>query len=140
MPSWILYATLSAVFAALVAIFGKIGISDLDSTLATTVRAVIMGLFLIVVSFSLGKFEFLKAIDSKALLFITLSGIAGALSWLFYFFALKNGPASGVAALDRMSVVFVLILAILFLGESFTWRSGVGAALLTAGAILMSIH
>jgi len=140
MPSWIFFAVLSAVSAALVAVFGKIGISNIDSTLATTVRAIIMAVFLLAVSFGLGSWGSFKAIDNKALIFIALSGIAGALSWLFYFFALKNGPASGVAALDRLSVVFVLILAVLFLGENLTWKSGLGAALLTAGAILMSIR
>lgn len=140
MPTWIIFAILAAVFAALVAIFGKIGLASVDTTLATTVRAVVMAVFLVAVSFLLGKQEFLSSITSKPLLFITLSGIAGALSWLFYFFALKNGPASGVAALDRLSVVFVLILAILFLSEHLTWKTGVGAALVTAGAILMSIR
>ncbi|MEK7181195.1 MAG: EamA family transporter [Patescibacteria group bacterium] len=139
MPTWILFALLSAIFASLVAVFGKIGIKNIDSTLATTVRAVIMAGFLVVTSFFLGKADLLKTIDNKALLFIALSGIAGALSWLFYFFAIKNGPVSGVAALDRLSVVFVLVFAILILGDHFTWKSGVGATLLTIGAILMSI-
>lgn len=140
MPAWILYALLSAIAAAAVAIFGKIGISKLDSTLATTVRAVIMAAFLVFTSLALGKAKLLNTIDNKALLFIVLSGISGALSWLFYFFALRSGPASGVAALDRLSVVFVLILAILFLGEQLTWKTGVGALLITAGAIFMSIR
>ena len=139
MPSWILFALLSAVFAALVAIFGKIGIKDIDSTLATTVRAVIMAGFLVITSLFLGKVELLKTIDSKALTFIAFSGIAGALSWLFYFFAIKNGPVSSVAALDRLSVVFVLILAVLILGDHLTWKSGLGAILLTTGAILMTL-
>jgi transporter family protein len=137
--SWILMALLSAGFAALVAIFGKIGMATIDSTLATTVRAFIMCIFLILVSVILGKFKALNQIDSKTLLFITLSGIAGALSWLCYFLALKLGPASGVAALDRLSVAFVLVLAILFLGEIPTLRASFGALLLTCGAILMSI-
>ena len=140
MSACIIFAILTAVFAALVAIFGKIGISNLDSTLATTVRAIIMAAFLVAVSLLLGKARILSTIDNKAMGFIALSGIAGALSWLFYFFALKHGPASGVAALDRLSVVFVLVLAVLFIGESLTWKSGIGAVLLTAGAILMSIR
>jgi len=139
MSTWILFALLSAVFAALVAIFGKIGIKDIDSTLATTVRAVIMAGFLVATSFFLGKVDLLRTIDNKALLFIALSGISGALSWLCYFFAIKNGPVSGVAALDRLSVVFVLVFAVLILGDHFTWKSGLGAALLTVGAILMTI-
>ena len=139
MPTWILMALLSAVAAALVAIFGKIGIKNLDTTLATTVRAVIMATFLVIVSLILGKAKLLGTIENRAFVFIIFSGIAGAMSWLFYFFAIKLGPASGVAALDRLSVVFVLILAILFLGESLTWKSGIGAALITFGAILMSL-
>lgn len=139
MPTWIIFALLSALAAGAVAVFGKVGIKDLDSTLATTVRAVIMAVFLLAVSLSLGKLKLFSTIDSKAFTFIALSGIAGAISWLFYFLALKFGPASGVAALDRLSVVFVLVLAVLFLGESLTWRSGIGAVLLTIGAILMTI-
>lgn len=136
---WIAFALLSAIFASLVAIFGKVGISNLDSTLATSVRAIIMAIFLAVVSFSLGKFKLLHTIGSKAFTFIVLSGIAGAISWLFYFVALKRGPASGVAALDRLSVVFVFLLAIVFLQEQFTWRSLLGGLLLTLGAILMTV-
>ena len=137
--SWVIYAILSAVFAALVAIFGKIGINHVDSTLATAVRAIVMAIFLVIVTLSLGKYHLLSSINNRALLFIVLSGIAGAISWIFYFIALKNGPASGVAALDRLSVVFVLILAVLFLSQHLTWKAGIGAILLTAGAILMSI-
>jgi transporter family protein len=135
--SWIIFALLSAITAALVAIFGKIGVSGIDSTLATTVRAIIMALFLIVVSFALGKFELLKTINSKALTFIILAGISGALSWLFYFLVLKLGPASGVAALDRLSVVFVLIFSVLFLAEKLTLYKLLGAIMITIGAILM---
>lgn len=139
MELWILYAILAAFFAGLVAIFGKIGIQNIDSTLATTVRAIVMAAFLIAVSVGLGKAKLLSSIDNKAFLFITLSGIAGALSWLCYFVALKTGPASAVAALDRLSVVFVVVLAVLFLGESLTWKSGIGVFLLTMGAILMTL-
>jgi len=135
--SWIIFALFSAISAALVAIFGKIGVSHIDSTLATTVRAIIMALFLIIVSLVLGKFQLLKTIDNKALSFIILAGISGALSWLFYFLALKLGPASGVAALDRLSVVFVLIFSVLFLAEKLTLKSALGAILITIGAILM---
>lgn len=139
MPTWILFALLSAVFAALVAIFGKIGLSTVDSTLATTVRAAVMAGFLIVVSLILGKAELLKTINGRTLGFIVLSGVAGALSWLAYFFALKYGPATGVAALDRLSVAFVLVLAALFLGEAIGWKSALGAILITAGTILMTL-
>lgn len=139
MELWIIFALLSAGFAGLVAVLGKIGIQNIDATLATTVRALVMAGFLVTVSLSLGKAKLLSTIDSKAFLFIVLSGIAGALSWIFYFVALKTGPATAVAALDRLSVVFVVILAVLFLGESLTWKSGLGVLLLTAGAILMTL-
>jgi len=139
MPAWIFYALLSAVFAAGVAIFGKLGISGIDTTLATTIRSLVMATFLVCVSASLGKWSGLAALESRTFSFIALSGVAGALSWLFYFFALKNGPAAGVAALDRLSVVFVVILAALFLAEKLTWKTVVGSALVTLGAILMSI-
>lgn len=138
--SWILFALLSAFFAALVAIFGKIGISNIDTTLATTVRSLIMFIFLAIISFNLGVINNLKLIDSKALTFITLSGLAGALSWLCYFYALRNGPAAGVAALDRLSVVFVLILSVLFLAQSLNLKNILGAILITIGAVLFAIN
>jgi transporter family protein len=132
-----MYAVLSAVFASLVAIFGKIGLKDVDSTLATTVRAVVMAVFLVAVSLSFSKFSLLETLSGKAFAFIALSGIAGAISWLFYFLALKTGPTSVVAAIDKTSIVLVFVLAVLFLGESFTWVKAIGATLVGAGALLM---
>ncbi len=137
MPSWIIFALLSAVCAAAVAIFGKIGISKVDSTLATTLRAIVMAGFLVITSLFLKKFDNWQNFDSRALTFILLSGIAGAMSWLFYFFALKKGPTSGVAALDRTSVVFVIIFSVLFLSEKLTWKMAIGAGLIAFGAIFM---
>ena len=139
MPTWIIFAILSALFASLVAIFGKIGISQVDSTLATTVRAVIMAAFLVIVSLGLDKAKLLNTISARPFLFIVLSGIAGALSWLCYFFALKSGPVGGVVALDRLSVVFAVVLAFLFLSEELTWKTGLGTVLVTGGAILLSL-
>ncbi|TAL49423.1 EamA family transporter [Patescibacteria group bacterium] len=135
--TWILFALLSALFAALVAIFGKIGLKNIDSTLATTIRSVVMAGFLIIISLLLQKQKGLASLDERTLLFIVLSGIAGALSWLAYFFALKYGTAIGVAALDRLSVVFVVILAALFLSESLTWKTGLASLFVALGAILM---
>ena len=133
------FAILSAISAALVAILGKLGISEIDSTLATTVRAFIMAFFLGGVSLMLGKFKFMSTISNRAFTFIALSGIAGAMSWLFYFLALKKGPVTGVVALDRLSVVFALIFAVAFLSEGFTWKNGIGAVLVSLGAIMMSL-
>ncbi len=134
---WIGYAILSALFAALVAILGKIGLKDVDSTLATTIRSVVMAVFLLSTTFALQKFSLIKTVGSQAFTFIIFSGIAGALSWLFYFLALKNGPASSVVALDRLSIVFVVILAAMFLGEGLTLKSIVGLILLVLGALLI---
>lgn len=134
---WILYALLSAGFAAAVAIFGKLGLSGVDSTVATTVRAVVMAVFLTVVVLALQKVSLIKTLDNKALTFIVCSGIAGALSWLFYFLALKTGPATPVAAVDRLSIVFVAILAALFLGEALTVKTIAGVLLIIGGAVLL---
>lgn len=137
--SWIIFALLSAFFASLVAIFGKMGIGNIDTTLATTVRSAIMFGFLLIVTLFTGVFQNIRQIDTKSLGIIALSGIAGALSWLFYFYALKKGPASGVAALDRLSVVFVVVLAFLVLGENLTLKTVAGAILITIGAILFAL-
>lgn len=137
MPPWVLYGFLAGLFAALVAIFGKLGVKGLDSTLATTVRSGIMFGFLILVSLVLRKTHFLTTIDRRALLWITASGVAGALSWLWYFLALKTGPVRGVAALDRLSVVFAILLAALFLGEGFGWKTAAGMVLVGSGAVLL---
>lgn len=139
--SWIFYAFLSAGFAGLVAIFGKIGIQNIDSTLATTVRSMIMAGFLVILSLGLGKFnvQMLSEIKGKDWLFITLAGISGAMSWLFYFFALKNGNAGAVSAIDRLSIIFVVIFAAMFLGESLGWKTGLGAGLIALGAYLITM-
>lgn len=137
--TWITFALLSGVLAALVAIFGKIGVSHVDPVIATTIRAIVMGLFLITISFVLNKYNLLKTIDSKAMIFIILAGISGALSWLFYFLALKLGPALGVAALDRLSVIFVLIFSFFFLAEKLTLYKLLGTILITIGLILITI-
>lgn len=139
MAIWILYALLSAFFASLVVIFGKMGVQNIDATLATTIRTIVMAGFLIFMSLFLGKLSFLNSINNKALQFIVFSGLAGAVSWLFYFLALKNGPASGVVALDRLSIVFVVILALIFFSEKITLQSGIGAALIVIGAVMMSL-
>lgn len=137
--SWIIFALLSAFFAALVAIFGKVGITGIDSTLATTVRSFVMFIFLFGISAFLGVFKNLKQIDNRSLTFIILSGVSGALSWLCYFYALRTGNASAVAAIDRLSVVFVIILAAFFLTEKITLQVAIGGILLTAGAVLLAV-
>jgi bacterial/archaeal transporter family protein len=138
---WLIYAFLSSVTAALVAIFAKLGLKNIDSTLATAVRSVIMALFLILVAFFLKKFQGfnLNSFNHKEWLLIILAGIAGALSWLFYFYALKTGLAGKVASIDRLSLVFVILLAAVFLGEKLGWQTAVGAVLMVAGAIMITL-
>ncbi|GKV95257.1 membrane protein [Pectobacterium carotovorum subsp. carotovorum] len=141
MSSWLIYALLSAVCAALVAIFGKIGLQNLDANTATAIRAVIMALFLVGVVVAQGKLVLVGEIiaNKKALLFIVLSGVAGALSWLFYFVALKNGNVAQVAPIDKLSVVFAVVLAVILLGEKISLMAGVGVALISAGALLVAL-
>lgn len=138
---WLIYALLSSVTAALVAIFGKLGLKGIDSTLATTIRAIIMAGFLVITSLLLKKFEgfSLNSLGSKDWVLITLSGVAGALSWLFYFWALKYADAPKVAAIDRTSIVFVVLLAAIFLGDTLGWKSILGAAFMVLGAIMISL-
>ncbi|MCR4330660.1 MAG: EamA family transporter [Patescibacteria group bacterium] len=138
---WLFYALLSAFTAALVAIFAKLGLKDLDSTLATTIRGIIMASFLVVVSLFLRKFDgfSLASLNQKEWLLITLAGISGALSWLFYFVALQKGAATGVVAIDKLSIVFVVLLATVFLSEGIGWKSFTGALLMVGGAILIAL-
>lgn len=139
---WQIYALVAAGTAALVGVFAKIGLDKIDSTLATTVRAAIMAAALVAASLALGKFSGISQVWGKPLLWIALSGLAGAASWLAYFAAVKAAPADrlvGVAALDRLSVVFVLVFSVAFLGTSLTWKSALGAALVAAGAIFLAI-
>lgn len=139
--SWIIFALLSAITAALVAIFGKIGLQGIDTNTATAIRAVIMALFLFGVIVVQGKLHDIKPIltNHKALLYIMLSGVAGALSWLFYFIALKNGKVSQIVPIDRMSMVFAIVLAFLILGEKVSVKALIGAGLMTIGAIIVAL-
>jgi len=138
---WLIFALLSALTAALVAIFGKVGLKDIDTNTATAVRAIIMAAFLIGVIALQGKITQISSVISnrEAFTFIVLSGIAGALSWLFYFLALKYGQVSQVAPIDRLSVVFAIVLAVLFLGEKVSLQAGIGVALIAVGAIMIAL-
>lgn len=131
------FAGLSALFAALVAIFGKIGLKGVDSTVATSLRAWVMAIGIFLLTLTVGKGGQLLEVKSADWLWIVLSGAAGAASWIFYFAALKLADASKVAVLDRMSLVLVIILAALFLGEKFTIKMGLGAVLMVAGALMI---
>ncbi|MEQ1500128.1 MAG: EamA family transporter [Parcubacteria group bacterium] len=138
---WMIYAFVSAVFASLTAIFGKVGLKGVDSTLATTVRSFIMAGFLGVTALSLKKFQgfSLNSFSGREWLFVALSGIAGALSWLFYFYALKNGDTTVVSAIDRLSIVFVMVFAGFVLGEGFTIYKIAGVLMIALGAFLTTL-
>jgi len=134
-----LYGILSAFFASLVAILSKFGLKKIDPTLATTVRSLVMFLFLLGVIFFQKKISSVDQIKSQDYIYIILAGIAGALSWIFYFLALKSGEATKVAALDRLSIVFILLFGLLFLAEKFTWKVLIGVIAITIGSILVVI-
>jgi len=141
MSAWLFYALLSAASAAVVAIFGKIGLQHLDANTATAIRAIVMAIFLVGVVVVQGKLNLVGTLfaDKKALLFIVLSGIAGALSWLFYFMAIKSGEVSKVAPIDKLSVVFAVILAVILFGEKVSFIAGIGIALITCGALMVAL-
>ena len=136
---WFLLAVLSAFFAALVSIFAEIGLQGVDSTVATAARAIVMMLLLLIFVVSIGKGPQLTQFTSKDMGFIILSGIAGALSWLFYFAALKLADASKVAPVDRASVLFVMVLAALFLGEKITLKTATAGILIFIGILLLAV-
>ena len=141
MSTWLIYALLSAVCAAFVSIFGKVGLAGLDSSAATAVRAVIMALFLIGVVICEGHAGSLPQVffDRRALLFVALSGIAGALSWLFYFVALKEADVSQVAPIDKLSVVFAVLFAVLLFGEQISLAHGIAIAMIAGGGLILAV-
>jgi transporter family protein len=138
---WLIFALLSALTASLVAVFGKIGLQSVDANSATAIRSIIMAIFLILVVIFQGNLSQISLIiaDKKTFSFIILSGIAGALSWLFYFLALKYGKVSQVAPIDKLSVVLATIIAVTFLGEKISMLSGFGISLIAIGAILVAL-
>jgi transporter family protein len=137
--NWLFWSLLSAVFAALTAILAKKGVAGVDSNLATAVRTTVVLVFAWgVVLATKGPGELLN-FSRRTWVFLTLSGIATGLSWLCYFRALQIGQASKVAPIDKLSVVFVLIFAALFLGEPFTTKTLVGGALIAAGSIVLAL-
>ncbi|MCA0922433.1 EamA family transporter [Pseudooceanicola nanhaiensis] len=137
--SWQFWALLAAVFAALTAIFAKLGVTDINSDFATFLRTlvvlVVLGTILVVTR----KFESLRGIPPRSALFLLLSGLATGASWVCYFRALKLGNASQVAPVDKLSVVLVALFGVLFLGESLSTTGWIGVTLVGAGAVLMAL-
>lgn len=137
--SWQFWALLSAVAAASTAIFAKIGISGIGSDFATLIRTVVVLAALALIVVMTGQWQPLSSVSGKTYLFLVLSGLATGASWLCYFRALKLGEASRVAPIDKLSVVFVAVLAALFLGERLAAINWLGVALIAAGAVLVSL-
>jgi bacterial/archaeal transporter family protein len=138
--NWVVWALLSALFAAATAILAKIGLEGIDSDFATLVRTAVILVVLSVLVYASGKWQSLSAVPGRALLFLTLSGLATGASWVCYFRALKAGAASRVAPIDKLSVVLVAVFAVLFLGERPAVRDWVGIALVAGGVLLLSLR
>lgn len=134
--SWLLLAVGAAFFAGLTAIFAKIGVEGVNSNLATAIRTAVVLLLAWGIVLATGQHKELGEISQRTWLFLILSALATGASWLLYFAALQQGPTSAVAALDKTSIAFVIVLAALFLGEALTWKTVLGGALVVAGAIL----
>jgi transporter family protein len=139
---WVVLGLIAALSAAGVTLFGSIGLEKVDATLATTLRSIIMMITLVVVSLIGGQLQTIwqggSNVDTRAWVFIILAGLSGAISWLAYFAALRLGVASKISALDRLSVAFIFILSMIFLGERHTWQGWLGLGLLISGVYLIA--
>lgn len=136
--SWQIYALASAFFAGLVAIFAKIGVTHISSNMATLIRTIVITLFLIVLISLRAEWANPMMLSKKDLIFLILSGVATGLSWICYFKALQIGPISGVVSLDKLSLLFAVIMAILFLGEHPSLKEWSGIILMACGALLIA--
>lgn len=139
LSSWQIWALLSAMFAALTAIFAKVGVENVSSDMATLIRTVVVLLSLTLIVIATGQFSAPGDISTKTWVFLVLSGLGTGASWLCYFRALKLGPASLVAPIDKLSVVLVALFAFAFLGERPSATGWAGIALIAAGAVLIAV-
>src|ERR1700743_394021 len=137
--SWQAWAVLSAIFAALTAIFAKIGVEDINPDLATFLRTIVVLISFSLILFATDQFRSPGAISAKSWLFLVLSGLGTGASWLCYFRALKLGPATLVAPIDKLSVVLVALFGVVFLGERPSLNGWLGIVLIAAGAILIVV-
>ena len=137
--SWLLFALGSAFFAALTALFGKLGVAGINSNLATFIRTVVILLVTAGILSLRSEWARPAGLSWQSWLFLVLSGIATGLSWLCYYRALQLGPISKVAPIDKLSVAFVIVLGLLVLGEKPSWPTLLGGALILAGALVIAI-
>jgi bacterial/archaeal transporter family protein len=134
--TWWVYALGSALAASLTAILAKIGIRGVPSNLATAIRTLVVLVFAWGIAVALGEHRSWRELERRAVVFLLLSGLGTGLSWLCYFKALSLAPASSVAPLDKLSLAFTIVLAAVVLGETITWRLGLGTALMVIGALI----
>lgn len=134
---WWFYAILSALFASLTAIFAKLGVANISSNLATGIRTLVILVLVWGIVLFKGEQKGIYSIPKNAIIFLVISGIATGLSWLFYFKALQLGNASQVAAVDKLSVALTIVLAVIFLNETLSLRTAIGAALIIAGTFIL---
>jgi transporter family protein len=134
---WWIFALLSALFAALTAIFAKVGIRGVDTDLATAIRTVVILVLAWGIAFFRGGTATMNSLTKQNIIFLCLSGVATGLSWIFYFKALQLGKVSQVAPVDKMSVAFAIIFAVIFLGEPLSWRTAIGALLIISGSVVL---
>ena len=139
LSSWQAWALLSAAFAALTAIFAKVGVEDINPDLATFIRTIIVLVSLSLILFASGQFTLSGPISTRSWIFLVLSGLGTGASWLCYFRALKLGPATLVAPIDKLSVVLVALFGVVFLGERPSLNGWLGIVLIAAGAVLIVI-
>lgn len=135
--NWVVFALASALFAALTALFGKLGVVGLNSNLATFIRTVVILLVVAGIVSLRGEWQNPSSISARSWLFLVLSALATGLSWLCYYRALQLGPVSKVAPLDKLSVALAILLGVLFLGETLTWKAALGGAMIVAGSLIM---
>ncbi|MBM3107328.1 EamA family transporter [Pseudomonas sp. P66] len=138
LASWTFWAILSAVFAALTAIFAKVGISGINSDFATLLRTVVVLISLALILYATGQYQSLGSISPRSYAFLVLSGLATGASWICYFRALQLGQASQVAPVDKLSVVLVAVLGVTLLGERLDLRQWAGISLITLGVVMLA--
>lgn len=134
---WWIYALLSAFFAALTAIFAKVGIKGVDTDLATAIRTVVILIIAWGLAFFRGATSTINTLSKQNIIFLCLSGIATGLSWIFYFKALQIGKVSQVAPVDKLSVAIAIVLSVIFLGEPLTLKNTIGALLIIGGTFVL---
>ena len=135
---WWIYALLSAFFAALTAIFAKVGLENVNSNLATAIRTIVVVVLIWLIVFFRNEYKGIGELSQRNWIFLGISGLATGLSWIFYFKALQKGEVTKVAGVDKLSLALTIILAILFLGETLTWKTAVGAVLIIAGTLFVN--